>query len=158
MAIEVRRAVTGDVEALVRLQREIQELHILNRPEDFKAGDDLAVAAWIRDRIGATDATVWVAVIAGEVLGNAVAVSKHRADHLLSPAREWCEVEQIVVTRAHRRKGIARALLQAVVVDARSRGLEQIELTSWSFNTEAHKAFAAFGFEPKIVRFELRSR
>jgi len=156
MTVEVRRASGDDVEALVRLQREVHELHLLNRPDDFKAVDDAAATDWFREILRSPDAHVWVAVVAGELLGNAVARQKHRAEHPLSPPRSWCEVDQIVVTRAQRRKGIARVLLQAVVDEARSRGTENIELTSWSFNHEAHQAFEAFGFVPKIIRFELK--
>jgi GNAT superfamily N-acetyltransferase len=156
MTIEVRRASGEDVGALVRLQREVQELHLLNRPKDFNAIDDATAAAWFHGVLQSPDAHVWVAVAEGEIVGNAVAEQKHRTLHPLSPARSWCEVDQIVVTRAQRRKGIARVLLQAVVDEARARGTHDIELTSWSFNDEAHRAFEAFGFVPKIIRFELK--
>ena len=48
------------------------------------------------------------------------------------------------------------ASLQPAVHDlhvSRSRGIRDVELSSWSFNTEAHAAFQALGFEPKVVRF-----
>jgi GNAT superfamily N-acetyltransferase len=158
VTIAVRRAVLEDLARLVAMQREVQELHIKNRPDQFKPIADAEAARWLRGLLESVDAHVWVALSAGEVAGNAVAIHKHRAEHTFSPARAWCEVEQIVVTQAHRRQGIARALLQAIVHDAYAKGIMEIELTSWSFNTDAHRAFEAFGFTPKIVRFELRSQ
>jgi GNAT superfamily N-acetyltransferase len=158
MDLEVRRARLEDIGPLVALQREVQELHLVNRPADFKPLNDEEVTGWLRGVLQSEEAAIWVAVATGKIVGNAVAMRKHRAEHTYSPARTWCEVDQIVVTRAQRRKGIARALLQAVVDDARAKGIAEIELTSWSFNTDAHRAFEAFGFAPKLVRFELRSR
>jgi GNAT superfamily N-acetyltransferase len=158
VTITVRRAIPEDAEALVALQREVQDLHLQSRPDQFKATTDDVVARWFGRLLESADTQVWVALSAGNVVGNAVAMQKHRAEHTFSPARAWCEVDQIVVTQAHRRQGIARALLQAIVRDAHAKGIVEIELSSWSFNTEAHRAFEAFGFVPKLVRFELRPR
>jgi GNAT superfamily N-acetyltransferase len=158
MGVEVRRARAEDVEVLVALQREVHGLHVASRPDFFKPTDDAAVAAWFRGLIESADAQIWVAVEADVVLGNAVAMQQQRSESMFSAAHTRYELDQIVVTRDHRRKGIARALLKAVVDHAHSRGIHEIELSSWSFNTDAHAAFERLGFVPKLVRFELRSR
>jgi hypothetical protein len=36
---------------------------------------------------------------------------------------------------------------------AKEAKIEEVELTSWCFNTGAHEAFARMGFTPKTVRF-----
>ena len=156
MSVEVRRATGEDIGALVALQREVHELHLLSRPDQFKPATNETVAAWFGELLQSPGSQIWVAVVASEVVGNAVALHKNRPEHTFSPARTWCEVDQIVVTHAHRLQGIARALLQAIVDDAHAKGIEEIELSSWSFNTDAHRAFEAFGFTPKVIRFELR--
>jgi GNAT superfamily N-acetyltransferase len=158
MDLEVRRARVEDVRALVTLQREVHQLHVAGRPEFFKPTDDEAVAAWFRGLLESAEAQIWVAVQAGLVLGNALAMKRHRPEAIFSSAHVWCEVDQIVVMRDHRRKGIARALLKAVVDGAHSQGIHEIELSSWSFNADAHAAFERLGFVPKLIRFELRSR
>jgi hypothetical protein len=33
--------------------------------------------------------------------------------------------------------------------------MRDIEMSSWSFNVEAHAAFRRLGFTPKVIRFEL---
>jgi len=62
-------------------------------------------------------------------------------------------VDELAVSPAHRRQGLARALFERVLAEARAEGLRDVELTSWSFNVEAHAAFEALGFRPKVVRF-----
>jgi ribosomal protein S18 acetylase RimI-like enzyme len=54
-------------------------------------------------------------------------------------------------------RGIARALVEHVLEDARSRAIDDVELTAWCFNTEAHEAFQALGFRQKVVRFGRKS-
>jgi GNAT superfamily N-acetyltransferase len=153
---KVRRAESSDIVALVALQREVQGLHVANRPDFFKPCDDAAVAAWFRGQLESADAQVWVADQAGVVVGNAVAKQQHRPESIFSSAHVRCEIDQIVVTRDHRKKGIARALLKAVVDHAHSQGIHEIELSSWSFNADAHAAFERLGLVPKLVRFELK--
>ena len=46
-------------------------------------------------------------------------------------------------------------LVQAALDEARRRGIRDIELSSWSFNGEAHETFRRLGFTPKVIRFEL---
>ena len=141
---------------LVALQREVHGLHVASRPDFFKPADDEAVAAWFRGLLESADTQIWVAVEAGVVVGNAVAMQQQRSESIFSGTHTRCEVDQIVVTRDHRRKGIARALLKAVVDHAHSQGIHEIELSSWSFNADAHAAFERLGFVPKLIRFELK--
>ena len=54
-----------------------------------------------------------------------------------------------------RRQGAARALIDSVLAEARRRGIRDVELSSWAFNTAAHAAFGRLGFTPKLIRFEL---
>jgi ribosomal protein S18 acetylase RimI-like enzyme len=72
--------------------------------------------------------------------------------------RTWIELDQIAVHHACRRRGIARSLVAAALAHADAAGIRDVELTSWSFNEEAHRAFRELGFVPKVVRFELSSR
>ena len=156
MTAQIRRATDEDVDALVGLQREIHQLHVANRPDFFTPTRDDAVAGWLRGLLASEDARIWVAIDAGIVVGNVLTNQQQRPKSIFSSALDWCEVDQIVVAQAHRRRGIARALLNAVIDDAHARGIADIQLTSWSFNHAAHAAFERLGFAPKLTRFELK--
>ena len=41
--------------------------------------------------------------------------------------------------------------------EAGSRGMQNIELFSRAFNTDAHAMFQRLGFEPRMLRFERRA-
>jgi ribosomal protein S18 acetylase RimI-like enzyme len=142
MTIEIRRGELADVDALVALHEEVHALHLAARPDQFKVADSGSIEARFRELLGSADARVWVATSSGSVVGHAVNI--------------WCDIDQIGVASAHRRRGIARALIQAAVADARASGYDEVELSSWAFNTEAHEAFRRLGFVPKVIRFELK--
>ena len=99
----------------------------------------------------------WIAESDGSAAGYALTIIHDRSENAFSFGRRFCEIDQIAVALPFRRRGIARALVERVLEDARSRGISDVELTSWSFNTDAHHAFHALGFTPKVVRFGRQS-
>jgi diamine N-acetyltransferase len=156
LALELRRAEAGDVEALVALHREVHELHLAQRPDQFKPTNDEEIARVYRTRLSAANTKVWVALRDGRAVGHIVAIHQQRAEHAMCPARQWWDVDELGVTAAARRSGIARALLQTVVDAATAAGIREIELNSWAFNHTAHATFESCGFTPKVIRFELK--
>jgi len=156
VSVQVRRAERADAVAFVELHQEVQELHVAARPDQFQAAEPAALNARFQELLASADAKIWVAVEDSVVVGYAVALHQRRPAFTAMPAREWCEIDQIVVAAARRRRGVATVLIEAAVVDARASGLPNIELNSWSFNQDAQRAFAALGFIPKATRFELK--
>jgi GNAT superfamily N-acetyltransferase len=151
----IRRARVEDLAALVPLQQAVHQLHLAQRPDQFKPMSDDEAAAALRERFDAPNAKLWLAESAGEIVGYAVTTEQNRESNAWCPARRRSEIEQLGVARSHRRSGVARALLQAVVDDATASGITEVELTCWAFNRDAHAAFQSCGFTPKVIRFEL---
>jgi len=57
-------------------------------------------------------------------------------------------VEDLVVTRARRRAGCGRALLEAGAAWARQKGAAQLVLTVWAGNLEAERFYQSLGYQP----------
>jgi GNAT superfamily N-acetyltransferase len=155
MNTAVREARLSDVDTLCGLAMELQEQHIASRPEMFKPPQMDEIGTWFRQLLEKPSANVWVACVEGTVRGYLVAVISELAEGPFNFARTWMQIDQIAVHQEHRRQGIARALLENARGYARTKGVADIELASWSFNQVAHRAFASLGFVPKVVRFEL---
>jgi ribosomal protein S18 acetylase RimI-like enzyme len=154
--MEIRLATLDDLAALVALHEEVHQLHLAARPDQFKQPAPAALDARFRELLASADAKVWAAEVDGSVVGYAVQLFVRRPAGPVVPDRHWCEIDMIGVLAAQRRRGIGTALARAIVQDARAAGVEQVELSSWAFNTGAHRAFERAGFVPKLVRFELR--
>jgi putative acetyltransferase len=60
------------------------------------------------------------------------------------------EVKSMRTAAAHLRRGVARALLEHIVAQARSRGLRQLSLETGSMDAfePARRLYASFGFTP----------
>jgi ribosomal protein S18 acetylase RimI-like enzyme len=153
MTITVRQAGLSDVEALVILNRFVQDLHVAHQPDYFKQADAMLVADWFRCMLRNIAARVWIAELEGCSVGYALTITYDRPESAFCPARRFSEVDQIAVSAAFRKRGVARALVECVLEDARSRGICDVELSSWAFNLDAHDAFRALGFTEKSVRF-----
>jgi ribosomal protein S18 acetylase RimI-like enzyme len=89
------------------------------------------------------DAAVFVAELDGEVAG---AVSLW-----IQPRLNWTTpqawVPDLYVDPAFRRRGAARALLDACVAEARRRGCHRLVLESGHHRAEAHRLYEDYGFE-----------
>jgi GNAT superfamily N-acetyltransferase len=102
-------------------------------------------------------ARLWGPEVDGALVGYVVALVREKPENPFCLARKWWDIDQMGVRAADRRTGIGRALVQQVVSEARARGIRDVELNSWAFNQDPHRAFTRMGFAPKTVRFELRA-
>lgn len=89
------------------------------------------------------DAQVFVAEVEGDVAG---AVSLWFQPRLNWTTRQaW--IPDLYVAPEFRRRGAARALLDACVEEARRRGCHRIVLESGHHRAEAHRLYERYGFE-----------
>lgn len=134
--ITVREARPGDGEALCKTTRALAEHHgsldgFLVRPEDFER--DLFCANPV---IGAL-----LAESDGELAGSVV---WHRS-YSTNRGREIMYLEDIVVLPEQRRKGVARALMQATARLALARGYGKIFWMVMDWNEGGKELYRALG-------------
>jgi ribosomal protein S18 acetylase RimI-like enzyme len=89
------------------------------------------------------DAAVFVAELDGEIAGAVSLWIQPRLNWLTPQA--W--IPDLYVEPAFRRRGAARALLDACVVEARARGCHVLVLESGHHRAEAHELYEAYGFQ-----------
>jgi GNAT superfamily N-acetyltransferase len=145
-----------DMEALAALHEEVHRIHVDARPEQFQSAAEGVLEQRFREWLASSDAKVWVAEIDENVVGYAVQLLRHREPHPIVRERRWWEIDNLGVTAAQRSRGIGTALIQTIAKDALESGIPDVELSSWAFNTGAHRAFERAGFAPKHIRFELK--
>lgn len=75
--------------------------------------------------------------------------------HLQSKGGLCAEVESVHVHPERRGSGIGRVLMEAAVARARELGCYRIQLTSNRARPDAHRFYAALGFEPSHQGFKL---
>lgn len=68
---------------------------------------------------------------------------------------DFAMIENAVVDKLHRGKGIGTMLLRATIEWAKDRGLLHIQTTVWHENVKAREFYLDQGFRPTTVRLEL---
>jgi GNAT superfamily N-acetyltransferase len=153
MSLTIRPAVNGDEAVLVRLNQFVQELHVANAGSTFRRADDTELAAWFRAMFDKPDVRIWVAEMDHAPVGYVMVSHNERLESPYRYARRCHDIDAIAVLPQWQRRGIGRALVGKVFEEARAASVEEVELSSWSFNQSAHEAFHRLGFAPKWVRF-----
>ncbi len=151
--MRIREATVADLPTIVSLNREVQTMHSGAFPEIFgDPSDEEMVDAFGAD-MGGPDSH-WLVAVEEEqqTIGYLNAEFQQRDETWCSVSRRICYLGGIVVAPEFRRRGIAKALLNALKQQAAARDIGQIELDVWAFNDESRKAFASLGFQPLMHR------
>ncbi|MFN8529450.1 MAG: GNAT family N-acetyltransferase [Anaerolineae bacterium] len=156
MTLTIRPAVPDDVELLCRLNEPVHELHVKAYPQFFKP---YAITDEMRNffHVRLTDPT-WAGFIAEldeEPVGYVLLQTLRRPENVFVYAMDYISVDQLSVMPEHQRKGIGRALMEAVYTFARANGLSYLVLNVWVFNQDAIGFYERLGFNFRDTRMEL---
>ena len=152
----IREAGTDDLEALVDLNLHVQRLHVDEEGERFVEPPREAVAAWWSERLADEGWRSLVADIDGHCVAYVLFELIDRPAGTFTAAMRALYIHQIGVDPAVRRRGIGRALLEAVEREATELGAQQVALDTWSFNATAQGFFTGCGYEVYNVRLRRR--
>lgn len=144
--ITIRPAEPGDAQPLVELAREVgseEGAWLLTTAEWRSIADERRYLRAIRRH---PDAAVYVAEDEGRIVAR---LSLARDIH---PASRHVADLGLMVAASHRRRGIARALLEQSVVWAGGVGVRKLELHVFPWNEPAMALYESFGFEREGLR------
>ena len=155
----VRPATREDADALAHVNAVVQALHHEHLPSWFKPPDAVGTADLFRQWLD--DPVVRLSIAEadnGEPLGYVLARVIEAPASALTYAATIVELDQIAVVPDHRRRGVGRALVDAVKELADSVDAGRVQLTVWEFNGPAQQFFAANGFTVAMRRMLLADR
>jgi ribosomal protein S18 acetylase RimI-like enzyme len=138
-AFRIRDAEPADVPALMRLKR------LLAEAEDSLHAVRASGADWLRDGFGPhPEFTAYLAEVGGAAVGMATC-SRRTITGWNGPV---VFLQDLYVEPAHRRRGIAEALMGRVAALASELGSPIVELTVRADNDSARKFYERAGFQP----------
>lgn len=146
-SILVRRAVQGDLDALLSLYEELADTRTTAMP--VAGSDSEPVLAEI---LADARRELSVAVLDDQVVGTADLLIVPNLTHRAEP---WAIIENVVVGGAAQRKGVGRALVGHLIDLARAAGCCKVQLLSGKHRTEAHAFYRSLGFEPVAEGFKI---
>jgi RimJ/RimL family protein N-acetyltransferase len=136
MPVIVRAATASDAAQLATLNAHVHGLHVAARPDFFRDAPRDEVVLWLASLAEGGNSRIWLAEGDGAPVGYVLIFFHERPARPFTHARRWCEIDQVALG------------------EARRRGIRDIELSSWAFNTDARGVFERLGFTPKVIRFE----
>lgn len=136
----VRRATMSDFAGVVRLRDQLARQSRARRPDIYRPMMLGQTEALFNAQLGVPGETIYVAEIAGAVIGYAwVATGEGTGNDGMFP-RRFAYVYQLIVDASTHNRGAGRALLASIEADALADGVEVLQLNVDATNVDA-KAF-----------------
>lgn len=155
--MEIRRASISDVPHLTRLNAHVHDLHVAAEPEIYRETDPDEVTERFRQILSVDGGSeAFIAWLDGAPVGHVVFRAIGRPGHAYAHPSRYLLVDQLAVDAAARRRGVGRALMDAVVTRARELELPQIELDVRSHNRGAMAFYDAIGYGEQSRRLALK--
>lgn len=149
----IRKIVEKDYEELKKLVYQVHELHFRNRPDIYNDVNPLPLE-YFNEILNDKAALNYVYVENNKICGLLMAIKKcDRAIPILKQ-RTIYYIEDIVVDKECRRKGIGKKLYNYLKEQASKENIDAIELNVWSFNESAIKFYESLGMSVKNLKLE----
>lgn len=154
--IAIRLAEKTDMNVWSKLKQQIHSIHVDGAPKQFyKMSSDETIAQFQyfmdKDNFEIYMAQLENGIIAGYVV---IMYSDNKA-FSGAKMRKIIVVDEICVDEKCRHKGIGRALMQKIVDIAEEKDFDAVELSVWSFNTEAKDFYEKMGMQRKVIHYRL---
>ena len=146
-SFEVRRLGPGDVVRVRQLNRLFGEAFA--EPETYGAAPPSS--AYFEGLLAKEHITVLVAVDGDEVVGGLVAYDLEKFEQ----ARRETYIYDLAVAEAHRRRGIATALIRALQIDAEKRGCWVIFVQADYGDDPAIRLYEKLGVREEVLHFDI---
>ncbi len=145
--ITVRLANETESEQINALRKQVNDLHVQGKPEVFRPGFPKELQEYIHVIRNDPDKDIAVAESDGAIVGYAVLHHITRPETPFMFERDYLDIDEFGVDEAHRRQGVATALIDFIRAYAKEKDLHRIELNMWEFNSGALAFYEAAGFQ-----------
>lgn len=145
MDISIRNATEADLPAIRKLIEELAEVITHAEKIDLNSVEKKAL-----ERLANPDTFIYLAEGNGEPLGLLTISLRQTLLHSTPSGL----IDELVVSKIHRRKGIGKALMDFAVEECQRLGCGEAEVGTEVENAKARKFYLDFGFEEIGVLFE----
>ena len=142
----VRLATIEDFERINELRKQVNDLHVNGRPDQFKAGWNVELQNHAKECIEAENKDILVVERDSVICGFACVDYVDIPESPYRFAKHFYHVGEIGVDKAFQRQGVATELTEFMKNHAKEKGYSSIELNVWEFNPEAIEFYEAVGF------------
>lgn len=153
--MEIRRALTKDMDGINELLMQVCLVHHKGRPDLFKYGAKKYTDEELQDILQDDSRPVFVALDENEkVLGYAFCVFQQHLNNNILTDIKTLYIDDLCVQENLRGQHIGKKLYNHVLSFARESHCYNVTLNVWSLNTSALKFYEACGLVPQKIGME----
>ncbi len=149
----IRPAALQDIPSLIRLLRQVLQVHHRGRPDLFKGEGTKYDAPELAELLRNPERPVFVYETDGSVQGYAFCMLQHISGPQLME-ENILYVDDLCVDESCRGQGIGKALYEHAKAYAREHGCRRVTLNVWCLNEGAMKFYGALGMKPYKIGME----
>ena len=153
--MQVRRAQSSDIPALVRLNETVQELHHETEPHLYGPHRADQIEDFLRSWLESEDKEAWIAHRDSDCLGYLTCVVRRRPETPFSPPGNYLYVDALAVLPEAQGQGVGRALMRQAESRARELGLNRVRLDVRNANPKALRFYEAIGYSPEQTKMTI---
>jgi ribosomal protein S18 acetylase RimI-like enzyme len=137
--VTIRLAGAPDLEALFKLYVDFHEFHVRGVPDRLlslgepEAYDCSKLYANLEKIISHDDSALFVAKVAGQVLGFVEIYVRQDEPNPARVSRTYGHLQSLMVDEGFRRRGVGTRLVEAAEQWAREKGAAEMQLDTWEF-------------------------
>jgi ribosomal protein S18 acetylase RimI-like enzyme len=147
MQIVLRTATLEDYDVLHLLYAQLDQIHAKAIPEFFRSVEEpVRSCEYFAEIIANKDAALFVAEHEGTLVGAIHCFIDSTPEIPFIVPRRFVFIADIVVDENFQRRGVGQALLERVDLWAGEKGLTEVVLGVWEFNTAARFLYEKLGY------------
>lgn len=152
----IRRANRNDLEKIIVLHQELHLAHVEYYPSLFKPVADEEIRKLLTEAMEDENVILLVAAGESDIIGYLLGRLIRNPENILMYSLDYCFVDQIVVHRPFRGKGIGGELLEELQLIATDKGATRIDLMVMKKNSGAVEFYKGNGFSTISMRLTLQ--
>lgn len=156
--LTIRSMTLEDYPDFCRFSKDLHGAHHRAYPDIFKETCPLPSQEEFGKRLEEPSRALFMAVIDGATAGFCNAVFSQAPDDPMYPlySNKVMHIDDIYVSPEFRRQGVATALYQATVDQARAMGAQKVNLMVWDFNKGAIALYESLGMKTTFRQMETK--
>ncbi len=149
----IREAKEKDFNTLLKVFREVQNLHATNEPNIFKFTDPIKPDEF-KEMVKNPNIKIFVSVDENIVNGFLIGSVIERESNLTLSRKQFV-IENLAVLKSKHNKSIGKSLINKAKEFAEVQKCDSLILSVWCFNSNALGFYKHLGFEEKSIKMEL---
>ena len=156
MEVQIRKAKEQDIEEILKLLKQVLELHASLRPDLFISGTTKYTKEEVKEILGNENTPVFVAVDEmDKVQGYAFCIMEYTQGCTNQKDRKTLYIDDLCVDETLHGKHIGKALYTFVVEYAKKMNCNDVTLHVWEGNTKARSFYEAMGMKIRKTQMEV---